>query len=155
MSFIRICLALAFLIPIIAQADDKPSMLHASEAWIREGPPNAMALAGYMVIDNKGSEDRQLLGVSSPFFGHIELHRTRLEDGIAKMIPQDSMPVPAGGRLELKPGDYHLMMMQPEQPLKAGDKIEAILRFDDEEKITVNFSVKKTKGSSHDQHHHH
>lgn len=155
MSFLRIGLALVFLMPVIVQGEAKTSTLHASGAWIREAPPNAMALAGYMVIENKGSKDRKLLGVSSPSFGHIELHRTRLEDGIAKMIPQDSMPISAGGRLELKPGDYHLMMMQPGQTLKAGDKVEAVLQFDDEEKFTISFLVKKTKGGKHDHHHHH
>jgi copper(I)-binding protein len=154
MSFVRICLALAFLMPVIALGDAKPSTLHASGAWIREGPPNVTALAGYMVIENRGSKDRQLLGVSSPAFGHVELHRTRLEDGVARMIPQDSMPVPAGGRLELKPGEYHLMMMQPGQALKAGDRVEAVLRFDDEEELTASFLVKKAKGGDHYHHHH-
>lgn len=155
MPSVRICLMLAFLIPAMAHADTPPSMLHASEAWIREGPPNAMALAGYLIIENKGAKDRQLIGVSSTSFDHVELHRSQLEDGVAKMIPQDSMPVPAGGRLELKPGDYHLMMMQPEQALKAGDGVEAVLRFDDGEEIPAHFSVKKVKGGGHDHHHHH
>ncbi len=155
MFSMRICLTFAFLLPIFDHVDASSPTLHISGAWIREGPPNAMALAGYIIIHNKGSKDRQLLAVSSPSFGHIELHRTRLVDGVAKMIPQDSMPVPAGSSLELKPGDYHLMMMQPGQALKAGDKVEAVLQFDNEEKISATFSVKKSKGGDHDHHHHH
>jgi copper(I)-binding protein len=154
MSLLRICLALALLIPLMAHADTKPSTLHASEAWIREGPPNSPALAGYLVIENTGSKDRRLLGVSSPAFGHVELHRSQLEGGVAKMVPQDSMPVPAGGRLELKPGDYHLMMMQPGQALKAGDRVEVVLRFDNGDEITTSFLVKKAQGSNDDHHHH-
>lgn len=154
MSLLRICLTLAFLIPVMTHADSN-STLHTSDAWIREGPPNAMALAGYLVIENKGTEDRKLVGASSPAFGHVELHRSQLVDGVAKMIPQDNMPVPAGGRLELKPGDYHLMMMQPKKALKAGDGVEAVLRFDDGEEITAEFLVKKATGGGHGHHHHH
>jgi copper(I)-binding protein len=79
MSFVRISLALAFVIPVIAHGDAKPSTLHATGAWIREGPPNATTLAGYMVIENRGSKDRQLLGVSSP---SVVLHNRSLTTAI-------------------------------------------------------------------------
>jgi copper(I)-binding protein len=71
--------------------------LRISDASIREAPPNAMASASYLTIANPGPTDRRLEGVASPDLEWIELHRTVHEGGVAKMQPQGSMPIPAGG----------------------------------------------------------
>lgn len=128
--------------------------LRILDAWIREAPPNAMALAGYLTIANPGPGERRLVGVASPGFEWIELHRTVREGGVAKMQPQDAMPIPAGGRLELKPGDYHLMMMRPTRRLRAGDEVAATLEFANGERLPVRFLVKKGPGGGHEHHHH-
>lgn len=113
------------------------------DAWIREAPPNAMALAGYMTIVNSSNAERSLTVATSPVFGWIELHRTVHDGDVAKMVPQDAIKIPAGGRVELKPGDYHLMLMQPSQTLRVGDQISITLEFKNGEMQTINFPVKK------------
>ena len=149
----RIIMILVALAPSIVQAEDIVATLTVQNAWIREAPPNARALAGYMVIENKGSENRKLIGAESDVFHSIELHRTVFSEGIARMIPQDYMPVIAGGKLELKPGDYHLMMMMPTVPLKSGDKVKATLKFDNDKALSVTLKVKKGQGVEHSHHH--
>lgn len=148
-------LALVFLLSLTVGAQPLPGPLQVNEAWIREAPPNAMALAGYLTVSNSGTEDRQLVAVSSTDFESIELHRSELVEGVARMVPQDRMPIPAAGRLELKPGDYHLMLMHPRRSLKVGDKVKAILSFDNDQQLTAVFTVKKSQGSAHQHHHHH
>lgn len=145
---ILLCCALVY-------AGDAPQGLTIDEAWIREGPPNAMALAGYIVIENQGSTARHLVGAASPAFGRIELHRSVHEGGVAKMVPQETMPIPAKGKLELKPGDYHLMMLKPARPLRAGDQVLVTLNLDNEEQASVTFRVKKATGDGHAHHYHH
>ncbi|MCP4406221.1 MAG: copper chaperone PCu(A)C [Gammaproteobacteria bacterium] len=155
MHITRTGLALVFLLSLTVGAQPLPDSLQISEAWIREAPPNAMALAGYMTVNNRGTEDRQLVAVSSIDFKRIELHRSMLVEGVARMIPQERMPIPAAGHLELKPGDYHLMLMHPRRSLKVGEEVKAILSFDNDQQLTAVFTVKKSQGSAHQHHHHH
>ena len=134
---------------------------HAAEgltvdgAWVREAPPGAMALAAYLTIRNSSSADRKLMSAQGEGFGAIELHRSIIEDDMARMVPQESMPIPAGGELVLKPGDYHLMLMRPKTPLKAGDVVELRLSFDDASTLDVTLPVRKASGGDHEMHHHH
>ena len=60
-----------------------------------------------------------IVGASSPQFEMVEIHRTEIVDGMARMIPQDRLPVPAGGSVTLEPGGLHLMLIQAKQPLQA------------------------------------
>ena len=112
-------------------------------AWIRQAPPGMMMLAGYMTISNEGASERKLVAASSPAFGHIELHRSVISNGVATMIPQQNMPVPAHGKLRLAPGGYHLMLMKPKQAFKLGEMVPLTLRFADGQTITVQAVVKR------------
>jgi copper(I)-binding protein len=96
-----------------------------------------------MTIVNSSNAERSLTVATSPVFGWIELHRTVHDGDVAKMVPQDAIKIPAGGRVELKPGDYHLMLMQPSQTLRVGDQISITLEFKNGEMQTISFPVKK------------
>lgn len=54
----------------------------------------------------------------------------------------DRVEIPAGGRLELKPGSYHIMLIGLTQDLKVGDRIEITLRFEKAGEITVSAEVR-------------
>jgi periplasmic copper chaperone A len=124
------------------------------DAWVREGPPGMGMLAGFMTVNNQGKEEVGIVGAEGADFGSIELHRSIVEDGMARMVPQKSIPVPAGGSVALKPGDYHLMLMQPKRALKAGDTTEIILIMEDNTRITVEAPVKKGEDEMMMHHHH-
>lgn len=128
--------------------------LQPEDPWVREAPPGAQALAGYLSIANHGPAARKLVGADCPDFGRVELHRSVIENGMARMLPQEFMPIPAGGRLELKPGDYHLMLIAPKRALREGDVVEVTLRFDDGSTQTVSMPVKKGMGMGHEHMHH-
>ncbi len=115
--------------------------LHVEAPWIREAPPNAMALGGFMVLHNRSAEEVKLVAATSPAFDSVQLHRTVAENGMARMVHQESIAVPAHGETVFKPGDYHLMLMQPKQPLKAGERVEVTLMFDNGSRQTVTFPV--------------
>lgn len=123
------------------------------DAWVREGPPGMAMLAGFMTVNNQGKEERSIVGAEGPDFGSIELHRSIMEGGMARMVPQKSIPIPAGGSVALKPGDYHLMLMQPKRALVAGDHTEITLILDDDTRITVDAPVKKGEGGMTMHHH--
>jgi periplasmic copper chaperone A len=123
-----------------AGTDTGPVVKHA---WVREAPPGASMMAAYLEIDNPGDRDMALVAVESPAFAHVMLHRSVTVDGVARMLHQDSIPVPAHGSLILEPGGYHLMMPAPDTRLVAGDKVEFVLRFADDSRVQVTAEVRK------------
>jgi len=127
--------------------------LVVADAWVREGPPSASMLGGFMVIHNHSNKTRTLVKASSDSFGMAELHRTMQADGMMKMVQQEKIEIPAHGSLAFKPGDYHIMLMKPKKSLKAGDHVMITLGFSDGTSIKVKFSVRKdeNKGMDHDQ----
>lgn len=131
------------------------TMLEFHDTWIPEAPPNAYALAGYGTVLNPGDVDRVITEASSTDFSWIEFHRSVLEEGIAKMIPQESLHVPAKGRFTLEPGGYHMMMMKPARRLSSGDTVEVTLQLGDGTTETIVFEVRERNGGhSHHDHHH-
>jgi len=117
--------------------------LTVENRWVREAPPTATALAGYMVIRNGGDRERELVAAESPAFGKVMLHRTVMEEGMAKMIHQPSIAIPAGGSVTFEPNGYHLMLMKPREPLKAGDAVDITLKFKDGATLPLSFEVRK------------
>ena len=121
-----------------------------SDAWIREAPPNSMVLGGYMMIDNSDDHKHRLLGAYSSAFEWIEMHRTVHHGSVVRMVPLDSLTLSPGGRLVLEPGGNHLMLMNPNTPLRAGDEVTITLTFDNGVELAVPFRVEKTRLGSRD-----
>ncbi len=97
---------------------------------------------GYLVIENSGADDDRLLGAESPAAAQIELHRTVIEDGVARMRPvPDGVAVPAGAIVELAPGSYHFMLMGLGAPLTAGEYVPLTRRFEGAGEIAVELAV--------------
>ena len=117
--------------------------LEINDAWIREAPPGAPMLAGYLCLDNSGDKAVTLIDVESPAFRHVMMHRTETVDGMARMMHQGEVTVAAGKRVCFEPGGLHLMMPAPEQRLVAGDQVELLLHFADETCRRIQVPVKK------------
>ena len=115
----------------------------------------AKALGGYMILKNLGESERHLVAASATHFDEVMLHRTVLEGGLARMVHQHEVTIPAGGRIEFRPGDYHLMLMRPDQRFLAGDQIDMILKFKNGEEVRIPYRVLKGMnmgGMNHDHH---
>jgi copper(I)-binding protein len=118
----------------------------ADNAWIREAPPGAKALAGYLTLMNHADKPRVLVGASSPAFGMVMLHRTVMEEGMAKMVHQEAITIPAEGSVIFEPNDYHLMLIKPKQALKAGDLVDITLEFKNGQSMVVTHEVRAGMG---------
>lgn len=114
------------------------------EAWVREPPPAAKTMGGFMVLTNLGTTERQLVAATAPHFETIMIHRTVIKGDIASMIHLQQLLIPAGGRIEFKPGGYHLMLLRPEQNFTDGDQIDITLTFSDGETVQHPFQVLKS-----------
>lgn len=74
-------------------------------------PEVSRSAAIYLSFENNDSKDIILTGVSTPVAHHAMIHQSVEEQGVAKMKHQDSLTIPAQGRLEFSPGGYHIMLM--------------------------------------------
>jgi hypothetical protein len=96
--------------------------LKVESAWIREAPPNAMALAGYAKLTNSGVATLKIQSVSAAAFGSVETHESYTENGLAKMRPV-TVEIPTKGSVDFAAGGKHFMLMNPKQPLQKGDVV--------------------------------
>ncbi len=110
-------------------------------------------MGGFMTLHNNDDQDRYLVAASSPAFTVVELHCTEMVDGMATMIHQSQIRIPAHGQTIFKPMDYHLMMIKPRQMLKDGDRVPVTLSFKNGDSEQLRFLVKRTKMSGKPMHH--
>jgi len=109
-------------------------------------------LAGYMVIENHTNKVQELITVTSSAFQKIEIHKTVQKDGMASMEGQNKLPIPAEGKVVLKPGGTHLMLINPTKRLTAGDSVSFVLKFASGSKSIISAPVKKAGLMNHDHH---
>jgi copper(I)-binding protein len=99
--------------------------------------------AGYLTISNPGGQPDALIAAASPLAGSVELHETTTMSGMAGMQPVSKIEIPAGATVELKPGGYHLMLMNP-KPLTVGATADIELTFEKAGKVMVKAEVKSS-----------
>ncbi|MDW3095657.1 MAG: copper chaperone PCu(A)C [Gammaproteobacteria bacterium] len=138
-------LCIACTLTLLSCSQQSESPLQIDTAWIREAPPGATAMAGYMQIINNSANNVILHSANSPAFKAIEFHRSIEENGVYKMVPHLHLHIAANSTFELKPGDYHLMMFNPTSALKEGDTIEVNLVFSNEHIVSTSVPVKKAQ----------
>ena len=71
------------------------------------------------------------MAVSSPAAKIAEIHEMKLEGGVMRMSAMNKLALPAGKAVELKPGSYHVMLMELSKPLNEGDAVSLQLTFED------------------------
>jgi len=130
----RFLLMLVLLLPASALAE-----LKIDDARIKNLPPSVPVRAGYMTLHNPGENAVSILSVRSDAFASVDIHLSSMQDGMMRMDPVESVSIAAGASLQLAPGGYHLMMMQPLEPTRPGQEIEIVLQFADgsEQRLTM------------------
>ena len=99
------------------------------DAWVRSTVPGQMGTGAFMTITAKAGA--QLVGVSSPVAGVGEVHEMKMEGDVMTMRVMPALDLPAGKTVALKPGGYHLMLMDLKQPLLKDSKVPLTLTFKD------------------------
>lgn len=131
----------------------QPERVGVHEPWVRQPPPSARVAAGYMRIENPGADADRLLAVETGDAARVEVHEMEEVDGIMRMREiRGGLEIPASGQVELVPGGYHLMLMEPREGLAAGQQLQATLVFERAGEVAVVFNVRPVDGSaeSHD-----
>ena len=135
-----------WLAPLLALASPALAQIRIENAWSRATPPGATIGVGYLTIRNGSSSADKLLSVSSPAAAKVETHVTIKDGDISRMREVAGYDVPARGAFELKPGGAHLMLMNLKAPLKEGDKVPLVLKFEHAGELKTELQVEPMGG---------
>ena len=140
-SILRFVALLCAALSCAAFAAD--AALTVDDPYVRLAPPGAQTTGAFMTIRNAGSMDRKLVKAESPVARMVQLHNHINENGVMKMRQVENIDVKANAKAELKPGSYHIMLIDMNAPLKEGDTVAITLNFDDGSKVSVMAPVRK------------
>lgn len=121
--------ALAAAAAFVAGIGTASAAVTATGAWVRGTVPAQKATGAFVVLES--SEEAKLVAVSTPAAASAEIHATEHKDGVMHMHALDALALPAGRRVELKPGSYHIMLMGLTRALAAGDHVPLTLTIED------------------------
>ena len=113
----------------LALTESASAQVTVTDPWVRGTVAGQKATGAYMQL--KSPADAALVAVASPVAKIVEIHEMKMEGGMMKMSAIDKLALPAGKSVELKPGSYHVMLLDLVQPLKEGDTVPLKLSFED------------------------
>ena len=136
-----IAAALTTLCTISALAQN----ITVTDAWVRATVQGQKATGAFMKITAK--DNAKLVGVSSPVAGVAEVHEMKMDKDVMKMAAlPNGLDLPAGKAVELKPGGYHVMLMDLKAPLAKATTVPVTLTFQDAKGVKSNVELKVPVG---------
>jgi hypothetical protein len=116
-------------IVLLACSLDSAAAVTATDAWVRGTVPAQKITGAFLTLHS--SEDAKVVGVSSTASKTAEIHESGMEHGTMRMKAVEFVALPAGKRVELKPGGYHVMLVDLTRPLAAGDMVPLTFTVED------------------------
>ncbi len=98
------------------------------DAWVRASVQGQKATGAFMQLTAKA--DSKLVEVKSPVAGVVEIHEMAMDNNVMKMRQIPGLALPAGKAVELKPGGYHVMLLDLKAQVKEGDVVPVTLVFE-------------------------
>ena len=121
----------------IAAAQPAPQV---QAAWARPTVQGQAAGGGFLRIVG-GAQADKLVSVTAGVAGRVELHSMSMDGNVMRMRQIDSIEIPAGKTVELKPGGLHVMFMDIKTPLKTGASFPLTLKFEKAGDVKVDVVV--------------
>lgn len=113
------------------------------DPYVRMAPPGAKATGAFMTLKNAGDKDTQIVTAACPAANIAELHNHINDGGVMRMRQVKEIALPAKGEAQLKPGSYHVMLIDMKTPLKEGDHVVINLGFADGSNKEVHAMVRR------------
>lgn len=136
-----------------AAHDYKLGDLRIGHPWTRATAPTARVGAGYMTIANGGAAPDRLVAASTAAAGRVEVHEMRMDGGVMRMRElAGGLDVPMRGEVALRPGGYHLMLLDLRAPLKEGTMVPVTLVFERAGRVEVELKVEPAGGPATGHH---
>ena len=137
MNHLNRWLGAALLCACIPAAAQTP--VKVSQAWVRATVPQQRATGAFMQLT--AAQDASLIEARSPVAGVVELHRMEMSGDVMKMRQIPALDLPAGQAVELKPGGYHIMLLELKAQVRAGDKVPLTLIIEGRDKQRTTLEV--------------
>ncbi|WP_163849521.1 DUF1775 domain-containing protein [Pseudooceanicola aestuarii] len=124
-------------------------------AYSRATLPNAPVGGGFFTVANTGAQADRLVSVSSPVAGRAEIHEMAMEGDVMRMraLP-DGLEIPAEGTVTLKPGGFHLMLMDLKDRLIEGETLTVTLTFEQAGAVDILLPIGAPNAKGHAGHDH-
>jgi periplasmic copper chaperone A len=116
-----------------------------TDAWARATVQGQKATGAFMKITAK--DNAKLVSASSPSAGVVEIHEMKMEKDVMKMAAlPNGLELPAGKAVELKPGGYHVMLMDLKAPLAKDSTVPLTLTVQDAKGVKSNIELQVKVG---------
>jgi len=143
-----LCVVLAMSASAFGQASD--AKVRVDGAWARRAAMltgvDAKAGSGtgavYATLVNPGKDSDALIGADSEGAAAAEIHESYEESGMMMMRPVQKIDVPAGKKVEMKPGGYHIMLLNLKRDLMVGTVVKLTLQFQNAGNVPVIAEIK-------------
>jgi copper(I)-binding protein len=116
------------------------AQVNVKDAWVRATVAQQKATGAFMMLESK--QEAKLVAAQSPVAGVVEVHEMAMDGGVMKMRPIPFLALPAGKAVELKPGGYHVMLMDLKAQVKDGDMVPVTLVVEGKDGKRQNIEVK-------------
>ncbi|MDR7094962.1 copper chaperone PCu(A)C [Hydrogenophaga laconesensis] len=117
-----------------------PASVDVKDAWVRATVAQQKATGAFMQLTAKA--DVRVVEVRSPVAGIAQIHEMALDKDVMRMREVKGLALPAGRTVELKPGGYHVMLMDLKGQVKAGDVVPVTLVFEGKDGQRSTLEVK-------------
>ncbi|MCL9781767.1 copper chaperone PCu(A)C [Vibrio sp. S4M6] len=142
------------LAPLAAFAQSTNTIKEVN-AYARATPPNASNSAVFTEIVNSGNKDRYIVSAHTTVAKKTELHNVFKNGDTLKMRQIEQIKVPANGKVTLKPGSLHIMLLDLKKPLVPGEKVSVTLTFANGDTQTFIAPIEKVAAGMKMAHKHH
>jgi len=112
----------------------------ATDAWVRGTVPAQQTTGVFVTLQS--SEESRLVAVTTPAARSAEIHASEQKQGVMHMHALDAIALPAGQRVELKPGSFHIMLVGLTRALSAGDTVPLTFTFEDRQGKRTRIEVR-------------
>ena len=124
----------------LAAASTAFAQVAVKDPWVRATVPAQSATGAFMQLN--AAKGARLVEARSPAAGVVEIHEMAMVDNVMKMRAVKGLDLPAGKAVELKPGGYHVMLMDLKGQIKEGDSVPITLVVEGPDKKRSTVEVK-------------
>ena len=132
------------------------AQVEANSAWVRGTVGGQRTTAAY--VDLASGQPATLVGAETTVAATAEVHEMRMDGNVMRMRAVPRLELPAGKTVELKPGGFHIMLIDLKRPLKQGDVVALKLKIQGADgkvsSMAVNAQVRDPISASASQHSH-
>lgn len=144
-AFLSAMLLLGACETSVTTPPDVALRVEVDDAWVRPvsgADTTRVNSAAYFTLANQSADTLRLLGARSEVAARTEIHETTMEDGVVRMRPVQHVVLAPRGRQAFEPGGLHLMLVDLQRDLAAGESLSITFQFDDGTEEVAPFLVR-------------